>query len=160
MAHNVQSRAGQYAALMAYVIAQAILFVPLLVIAEFKTIEMTDGGGGSIIGTAALITALGFTGLTGVVYLTRKDFTFLGGILWWGGIVAVLTIVAGAIFGFQLGTFFSIAMVAFSGAAVLYDTSNILHHYPDDKYVGASLELFASIALMFWYVLRLFLSRD
>ncbi len=63
---------------------------------------------------------------------------------------------AGALFGFQLGTFFSVAMVAFAGAAILYDTSNVLHHFPEDRYVGAALQLFASVALLFWYVLRLF----
>ena len=52
-----------------------------------------------------------------------------------------------------------LAMVAFAGAAILYDTSNVLRHYPEDRYVAASLELFASTALMFWYVLRLLSSR-
>jgi hypothetical protein len=51
-------------------------------------------------------------------------------------------------------------MIGFAGAAVLYDTSNILHHYPQDKYVAASMQLFASIAMMFWYILRLFMSRN
>ena len=69
-------------------------------------------------------------------------------------------IIASMLFGFELGTWFSVAMIAFAGAAVLYDTSNILHHYPQDKYVAASLELFASIALMFWYVLQLFMNRE
>ena len=77
----------------------------------------------------------------------------------WGGIVALVLIVAGVLFGFNLGTFFSIAMVAFAGAAILYDTSNVLHHYPEDRYVGAALQLFASVALMLWYVLRIFMSR-
>jgi FtsH-binding integral membrane protein len=71
-----------------------------------------------------------------------------------------VAIVAGIVFGFHLGTWFSVAMVGLAGAAILYDTSNILHHYPDDRYVGAALELFASVALMFWYVLRIFISRD
>jgi len=53
-----------------------------------------------------------------------------------------------------------VAMIGFAGAAVLYDTSNILHHYPQNKHVAGSLGLFASIALMFWYVLQLFMSRD
>ena len=51
-------------------------------------------------------------------------------------------------------------MIGFAGAAVLYDTSNILRHYPVDRHVAAALDLFGSIALMFWYVLRLFLARD
>jgi FtsH-binding integral membrane protein len=51
-------------------------------------------------------------------------------------------------------------MIGFAGVAVLYDTSNIMHHYPQDKYVAASMALFASIAMMFYYILRLFMSRD
>ena len=94
-----------------------------------------------------------------MVFLTRKDFSFLRGILFWGGIIALVTIVGGVLFGFQLGTFFSVAMVALAGAAILYDTSNVLHHYPEDRYVAASLELFASVALMLWYVLQLLMSR-
>ena len=94
-----------------------------------------------------------------VVFLTRKDFSFLRGILMWGGIVALVLIAGGAIFGFNLGTYFSVAMVALAGASILYDTSNVLHHYPEDRYVGAALSLFASVAMMLWYVLRLFLSR-
>jgi FtsH-binding integral membrane protein len=94
-----------------------------------------------------------------VVFFTGKDFSFLRGILCWSGIVALVLIVAGVIFGFQLGTFFSVGMVALAGAAILYDTSNVLHHYPEDRYVAAALELFASVALMLWYVLRIFMSR-
>ena len=81
--------------------------------------------------------------------------------LMWGGIAAMVLIASGILFGFQLGVFFSVAMVAFAGAAVLYDTSNVIHHFPEDRYVGAALELFASVALMFWYVIRIFLAtRD
>ena len=69
----------------------------------------------------------------------------------------LVLIAASLIFGFQMGTLFSVGMVAFAGAAILYDTSNVLHHFPEDRYVGAALELFASVALMFWYVLRIFI---
>ena len=57
-------------------------------------------------------------------------------------------------------SWFSVAMVGLAGAAILYDTSNVLHHYPEDRYVAASLQLFASVAMMFWYVLRIFMSRE
>ena len=77
-----------------------------------------------------------------------------------GGMLALGGIFASLIFGFALGTWFSVAMIGFAGAAVLYDTSNIMLHYPQDRYVAASMALFASIALMFWYVLRLFMSRN
>lgn len=70
----------------------------------------------------------------------------------------MLAIVGSLAFGFTLGTFFSVAMVAVAGASILYDTSNVLLRYPEDRYVGASLQLFASVALMFWYILRIFMS--
>lgn len=153
LAHTAQSKAAQYAGLAGYVVAQAIIFVPMLAIAN----RVAPG----VISSAALVTFGGFAGLTGIAFMTRKDFSFLRGLLMWGGVGALVLIVAGAIFGFQLGVFFSVAMVVFAGAAILYDTSNVIHHFPEDRYVGAALELFASVALMFWYVLRLFLaSRD
>jgi len=151
VAHRAQSKAMQYAGLAAYVVGQAVIFVPLLFVAD----RYAPGA----IASAAMVTALGFTGLTMVAFITRKDFSFLRGILFWAGIVALVLVVAGSIFGFQLGTFFSVAMIGIAGAAILYDTSNVLHHYPEDRYVAASLELFASVALMLWYVLRLFMSR-
>jgi FtsH-binding integral membrane protein len=151
VAHRAASKPAQYAALAGYVLAQAIIFVPLLYVAD----RYAPGA----ITSAAAITFVAFTALTLVVFFTRKDFSFLRGVLMWGGIVALVLIVGGVIFGFQLGTYFSVAMVALAGAAILYDTSNVLHHYPEDRYVGAALELFASVALMLWYVLRLLMSR-
>lgn len=151
-AHSAQAQSTQYLALAGFVVAQAIIFVPLLF--------MANAYAPGAIRSAAVVTLLGFGGLTAVALTTRKDFSFLGGMLRWGGVLALVLIVAGALFGFQLGTFFSVAMVGFAGAAILYDTSNVLHHYPEDRYVAASLQLFASVALMFWYVLRLFMSRD
>ncbi len=152
-ANRSESRAMQYLGLGAMVVAEAIIFVPLLFMAELYA--------PGAIQSAGLVTMVGFAGLTAIAFVTRKDFSFLRGVLMWGGIAALVLIVAGVIFGFELGTFFSVAMVAFAGAAVLYDTSNVLHHYPEDRYVGAALELFASIALMFWYILLIFIgSRD
>jgi len=127
--------------------------VPLLVIAESMQ--------GGIIQSAGIVTVLGFGGLTLVPVITKKDFSFPRGILMWGGILALRFISAGAIFGFSGGTFFSVGMVGFAGGAILYDTSNVMHHYPTNKHVGAALQLFSSVALMFWYILRIFLaSRD
>jgi FtsH-binding integral membrane protein len=152
VAHRVESRPLQYAALAGFVVAEAIIFVPLLYIAS----QIQSG----IIESAAGVTLLGTAGLTAVVFVTRKDFSFLRGILMWGGVLALVAIVSSVLFGFEMGTWFSVAMIGFAGAAVLYDTSNILHHYPEDRHVAAALGLFASIALMFWYVLRLFMSRN
>jgi FtsH-binding integral membrane protein len=154
IAHTVANPVAQYAALAGFVLAEAIIFVPLLVVA----IAYTDNPG--VVNAAAWITLMGFTGLTAIAVMTRKDFSFLGGLLRWGFIVALVLIVGGVLFGFQLGTYFSVAMIGLAGAAILYDTSNVLHHYPEDRHVAASLQLFASVALMFWYVLSLLMSRD
>ncbi len=150
LAHSVESKAIQYAGLALMVVAYAVLFVLPLAIAQASF--------PGVIQSAALVTLVAFSGLTWFVFTTRKDFSFMGSILAWVGIGALVLIVAGAIFGFQLGVFFSVGMVLFAGAAILYDTSNVLHHFPEDRYVAASLELFASVALMFWYVLRLFMA--
>jgi uncharacterized protein len=151
VAARSESQGAQIAALSAYVLAQAIVFVPLLYIA--------DAHAPGAIQSAALVTIVGFAGLTAIAWQTKKDFSFLGGLLRWGGILALVLIVASVIFGFELGTFFSVAMVGFAGAAILYDTSNVLREYPEDRYISAALQLFSSVALMFWYVLRIFMGR-
>jgi FtsH-binding integral membrane protein len=151
-AFTARSPAAQYAALGAFVVAEALIFVPMLYIAN----RFAPGA----IQSAATITLIGFGGLTAVAFLSRKDFSFLGSLLKWGGILALVAIVGGVIFGFTLGTWFSVAMVGLAGGAILYDTSNILRNFPEDRHVGAALQLFSSVALMFWYILRIFMSRD
>ena len=146
------SRGVQYLGLALYVVAQGIIFVPLLYAAE-------NYAGGGVIRSAAILAALGFTGLTVIVFQTRKDFSFLGGLLRWGGILALVAIAASVFFGLHLGTWFSLGMIALAGGGILHDTSRIIRYWPHDRYVGASLELFASVALMFWYILRLLMSR-
>jgi len=145
------SPAAQYAALAGFVVAEAVIFVPLLAIA----FSQFPGA----VRSAVTVTAIGFAGLTAVAFLSRKDFSFLGAILRWVGVLALVAIVAGVLFGFELGTWFSVGMIAVAGAAILYDTSNVIRHFPTDRHVGAALQLFASVALMLWYVLRLFMSR-
>jgi len=141
---------AQYMALTIYVVAEAIIFMPLLFIA--------DAYAPGAIQSAGLITLLGFAGLTAIAFLMGEDFTFLGGVLRWAGICALLLIVGAVVFGFALGTWFSVVVISFAGAAVLYDTSAIMLHYPSDRHVSAAMSLFASVALMFWYVLRLILA--
>jgi len=145
------SLGAQYAALAGFVVAEGIIFVPLLYVA--------NASAPGVIGSAAGFTLTGFGILTGIVLYSRKDFSFLRTIVIWGGVAAMAAIAGAVIFKFELGAWFSLAMVALAGAAILYDTSNVLHHYPEDRYVGAALQLFASVAMMFWYVLRLLMRR-
>lgn len=138
----------QYLGLGIYVLAQAVIFLPLLyVAANFSSPD--------VIPMAALITAFLFVGLTVFVFTTKKDFSWMRGILMIGGFVALGAIAVSIIFGFSLGLIFSTVMVAYAACAILYDTSQVLHHYRTDQHVAASLSLFASVALLFWYVLRI-----
>lgn len=148
LASKADSVQTQYAGLGIYVVAEAIIFTPILYIAA----SYSDA---SVIPTSAILTLLLFGGLTTVAFTTRKDFSFLGGMLKIGGFVALGLIICSVLFGFTLGLFFSVAMVVFASAAILYDTSKIMHHYSKEQYVAASLELFASVALLFWYMLRI-----
>lgn len=152
VAHRIESKNAQYAAFAFFVFVEALIFAPMLYVAY-----MMEPG---IIDSAAGVTILGCVGLVATAMITGKDFSFLRSMLVWIGMLAFVAIIGSVLFGFALGTWFSVAMIGFAGAAVLYDTSNIMHHYPQDKYVAASMALFASIALMFWYILRLFMSRN
>ncbi len=152
VAHRVESKNAQYAAFAAFIVLESLIFAPMLFIASIRAPGIID--------SAAGVTVLGCVGLIATVMVTRKDFSFLRGMMVWLFFLALAAIVGSLIFGFELGTWFSVAMIGFAGAAILYDTSNILHHYPQDKYVAASMQLFASIAMMFWYILRLFMSRN
>jgi hypothetical protein len=144
----------QYVGLVVYVIAEAIIFLPLLFVAAFV---MKDP---SLIPSAGLLTLTLFAGLTGTVFITRKDFSFMRGILSVASFIALGLIVASILFGFSLGLLFSVAMVGLAGGYILYYTSNIMRYYRTDQHVAASLALFAAVALMFWYILRIFMSRD
>jgi uncharacterized protein len=149
VAYRAESKAAQYAALAAYVVLEAIVFVPLLMLANVRA--------PGAIQSAAAVTLVGFAGLTGIALLTKKDFSFLGGVLRWAGFAVLGLIVASLVFGFTLGTLFSVAMVALSGAAILFETSRVQREFPEDRYVAAALSLFASVAMMFWYILRIFI---
>ena len=147
-----QDKNVQYAGLGFYVILESIIFLPLIFIA-------TRYAGIEIIQQAGLITVALFVGLTAVVFMTNTDFSFLRTAITVGGFVALGLIVAGAIFGFNLGLWFSVGMVLLASGAILYQTSKLKDTYATDQYVGAALLLFSSIMLLFWYVLRILMSR-
>jgi FtsH-binding integral membrane protein len=152
----------QYAGLGLYVLAEAVFFTPLLYIAKQYSVELPLGEV-NVIAAAALITLVMFGALTAAVFVTGKDFSFLRTALIVGGIAAFGLMLDGALMGFPLGLWFAGAMVLFACGYILYDTSNVMHHYRTDQHVAASLALFASVALLFWYVLRIvmaFANRD
>ncbi len=141
----------QYAGLGLFTVAEAAIFLPLLYIAN------TYFAG--TIASAAVVTGIVFAGLTIVVFVTQADFSFLRMALSVGGLAAFAFIIVAMVFQLPiLGALFSTAMIVLASGYILYQTSNVVHHYRTDQHVAASLALFASVALLFWYVLQLFMS--
>ncbi|MGV3721609.1 MAG: Bax inhibitor-1/YccA family protein [Actinomycetota bacterium] len=150
MAQGARSLGTQYAGLGLYTLAEAIIFSPMIFIASI----MAPG----VLPLAAGITLVTFAGLSFYTLITKTDFSFLRTALVVGSIVALGVIVCGALFGFSLGIWFSAAMILLASGMILYSTSKVMHTYQTDQYVAAALELFAAVALLFWYVLRLLMS--
>jgi len=144
-----------YAGLVLYVIAEAFIFIPLIFIA----MAVADGGAFDILYQAAILTVSLFTALSAIVFMTKKDFSFLKSALTIGFFIALGLIVAGTLFGFNLGLWFSVGMIVLAAGSILYQTSNMVHKYQEHQYVAASLGLFASLMLLFWYILSI-LSSD
>ncbi|HYO23512.1 MAG TPA: Bax inhibitor-1 family protein [Lacipirellulaceae bacterium] len=151
-ARSSNNVALQYAGLGLYVGAEAILFAPMLYFAAYMS------GQPDVIASAGIITGVIFVGLTAAVFMTGADFSWMRTGLIAAGFAALAIAICGALFGFNLGIWFTGAMIFLASAYILYDTSNVLHHYRIGQHVAASLALFASVALLFWYVLRLLMS--
>lgn len=145
------SQTMQYLGLGIYVLAEAMVFAPLIIV----TLGIA---GPLLLLNAIVLSGALFVGLTALVFITKTDFSFLKSVLAVAGFVSLALIVCSIVFGFNLGLAFSAAMIAVAGGAILYDTSRILQEHKPDEYVSAALELFASMALLLWYVIRLLLA--
>lgn len=150
----------KYLGLAIYTLLEAVFLLPILYVAQAKF-------GMEIIGQAAVLTLAVFGGLTVTVFVTKKDFSFLGYGLMLASFlllgVVLVAIVMPLLGGpsIKLGFWYSFLVIALAAGYILYDTSNILHHYRTDEHVGASLELLADVVLLFYHILRvLMMSRD
>lgn len=155
MAMNATDKGTQYLALGIFVLAEAIIFVPLLTIAMMYMAE----SGTNVLSQAAVVTLGLFAGLSAIAIFSKKDFSFLRTGITIGSFIAIGLMIAGMIFGFSLGLWFSGAMVLLAAGSIIYQTSNMVHQYHEEQYVAASLGLFASLMLMFWYIVNIFM-RD
>lgn len=143
----------QYVGLFGQSALYSLIFAPFL----HYVFNEVDGSGD--VWAAAVITGVGFAGLSATAWVTRRDLSFLRPLLIWGGVAALVLIFGAVIFGANLGTWFSVAMIALMGASILYNTQQILHRYPQQAHVAAAVQLFGSIMTMFWYVLSLLSNR-
>jgi FtsH-binding integral membrane protein len=150
-AHSAKSSSLQYLGLGLFIVAEAIIFTPLLVMAAYFS-----GGGMETIAKAGIVTLGLFGGLTATVFVTKTDFSFLRPVITIGGFIALGFIASSLIFGFDIGSLFAFVMVAFAATSILYNTSGIMREYHPSQHIAASLSLFASVALLFWYILTIF----
>jgi uncharacterized protein len=151
LARSDKSRTIQLLGLGVEVAAWTFLLQPLLWIGYLKLGPTFS----SILMQGTVATLVIFAGLTATVFITKKDFSFLRGVVTVGMFAALGVIVASMLFGFTLGLVFIGLMIALLSLKILYDTSLMLNYFPPTHYVSAALMLFATVATLFWYVIQL-----
>lgn len=151
-ARSSMSREMQYVGLGLYIVTLAIVFSPAILM------SLNFAPNPNALPAAALLTLMLAGGLTFTAFTTKKDFSFLRPAIMIGSFIAIGLIVASIIFGFSLGLFFAAAMIVLMAGTLLYQTSEIIHHYNTDQHVAASLGLFSSVGMLFYYILMFLMS--
>ena len=111
-------------------------------------------------GTQVVMTAMGgtgaiFLGLSGYALVSRKDFSFMGGFLAVGILVAFLAGLGAVFFGLSgLSLAVSAMFVLLMSGLILYETSNIIHG-GETNYIMATVTLYVSIFNLFTSLLHL-----
>lgn len=146
------SKSQQYVGLGLYVLIEALIFLPMIYISIAKA-------GYGVLAQAGILTLFMFTGISSIAFSSKRDFSFLRSYIILGGFISLGLIVVAALFGFNLGLWFSLAMVLLAAVSILYQTSQLETKYHTGQYVGAAVQIFASIMLLFWYILRILNSR-
>ncbi|HSD90208.1 MAG TPA: Bax inhibitor-1 family protein [Kofleriaceae bacterium] len=170
LALSQTSRGLQLLGLGLAVLAESIILQPLLwfVLLKFgsdaQRIQILtgqfvmSGQAGNIIMESVVITLSIFVGLTAVVFISKKDFSFMRGILTIASFAALGVILASMLFGFHLGAIFLGVMILLMAGYILYQTSLVMTQFPPQSFVAAALMLFSTIATLFFYVLQLMAS--
>src|SRR5215213_4386820 len=115
---------------------------------------------GSILAAGVLTVGI-FGGLTAYVFVSKKDFSFMRGMLTTGLIVVILAGVVNIFLGASaLGFAVAAATLLLFSGFVLYDTSNIIRRYPTNEYVAGALSLYLDAFNIFLALLRILNSRD
>jgi modulator of FtsH protease len=136
------------AALFGFTTLTGVVISPLIAI-----IRQVNPGS---IPAAGLLTVGIFGGLTAYVFVSKKDFSFMRGMMWTGLIVVILAgvvniFLASSALGFAVA---AATLLLFSGF-VLYDTSNIIRRYPTNEYVAGALSLYLDAFNIFLALLRI-----
>jgi len=170
LARSSTSRGVQYAGLAIGVTAWSLLLQPILWVLFYKfgnhamlgssRTGLLTGQAASILMQSVVITLAIFIGLTATVFITKKDFSFMRGALAIGTFAALGVIIASLAFGFSLGALFCGAMILLMAGYILFQTSLVMSYFPPQGYVAASLMLFSTVAMLFWYVLQMLMQLN
>ncbi|MFT6269084.1 MAG: modulator of FtsH protease [Alphaproteobacteria bacterium] len=113
------------------------------------------GGMGHLVGQALGATAVVFLTLSAYALISKKDFSFMGGFLMVGLVVAVLAIIANIFFAIPaLGLAINALIILVMSGLILFDTSRIIHG-GETNYIRATVGLYLSIYNIFLSILSL-----
>lgn len=170
LARSETSRAVQYLGLGIMVTAWSFMLQPMIwyVMLRFgHPAAMLSHGqlqaslspeAAAIIAESAVITLAIFIGLTLTVFVTKKDFSFMRGVLSIVSFAAMGVILASLLFGFTLGALFSGFVILLMSGYILFQTSLVMSYFPPTQYVSAALMLFGTVATLFMHVLNIMIS--
>ncbi len=143
---NNNSKAVQYFGLFAFAGVEALFVVPAIFIAA--TYRQ------ALLAPATFFTLGFFLLMTGIVYFTGIDFSFMRTFLMFAGIASIAIIIISLLTGFNLGIFFTGFLILLSCGYILYDTSNVLKNYHANQPVAAATALLGSLVMLFVNILQ------
>lgn len=138
-----------YVALFGFTAFTGFWITPLLAMYELSM--------PGILMQAAVLTLLTFGALTTYVFVTKKDFSFLGGMLF----VGLITLIGGLLLNYfffksaNISYWMSWGILLIFSGYVLFDTSRIINRYDEKSYCSAAIALFLDFFNMFLAILSI-----
>lgn len=142
-----KGRVVKYILFSLYILIEAILFAPLIMIALASGVLLP----------AVIITLFFFGLVTAYAFISKKNFSFLSSYLFAGSVSLLLAIIIGVSFNIGMGIILPAFGIILACGYILYDTSNIINNYNEDQYMAASIRVISSVLLLFWYVITFLL---
>jgi modulator of FtsH protease len=148
--HKMQNSAWALPAVFALTGFMGYTLGPLL------THSLALPGGAQTMSLALAATGATFLSLSAYVLLTRRDFSFMGGFLFCGMVIALVAGIAAMVFEIAaLGLAVSAMVALLSAGLILFETSRIVNG-GENNYVLATVGLYVSVFNLFTSLLSLF----
>jgi len=167
LAASETSRTLQYVGLGLAVVLWSVLAQPIIwfTIAKFGNPQEVLAGdhlnavlspkAALVLGEATVVTLAIFIGLTLTVFVTRKDFSFLGGFLGMAMFGMLAVVLVSLLFGFHVGIIYNVIVALLMGGYILYQTSLVMNYFRPTQHVAAAAMLFTTVAMLFIQILQI-----